>query len=57
MRAKLFRHGATISVLAAGGGLCGGGMYLGVPVEMAVGAGAMTLLSAGGLQVIFACRT
>ncbi|CAM9152730.1 unnamed protein product [Pylaiella littoralis] len=51
MRAKVFRHGATISVLAAGGGLCGGGVYLGIPVEMAVGAGAMTLLSAGGLQM------
>lgn len=53
MQAKLFRHGATLSLLAAGGGLCGGSMFLGAPVEMAVGAGAMTLLSAGGLQVTY----
>lgn len=50
-QAKLVRHGATFSVLAVGGGLSGGSVFLGAPVEMAVGAAAMTLLSAGGLQV------
>lgn len=51
-RAKLFRHGSTASLLTAGGGLAGGGVFLGAPVEMAAGAVAMTLVSAGGLQVI-----
>ena len=50
-QAKLVRHGATFSVLAVGGGLSGGSVFLGAPVEMAVGAAAMALLSAGGLQV------
>lgn len=50
-QAKLLRHGATFSVVAAGGGLSGGSVFLGAPVEMAVGAAAMTLVSAGALQV------
>lgn len=50
-RAKLLRHGATASLLAAGGALSGGVVFLGAPPEMAVGAVAMSLVSAGGLQV------
>eukprot|EP00903_Cladosiphon_okamuranus_P016662 g15365.t1 len=49
-QAKLLRYSATFSSVAVGGGLSGGSVYLGAPVEMAVGAVAMTLLSAGGLQ-------
>lgn len=51
-RAKLLRHGSTASLLTAGGGLAGGSVLLGAPVEMAAGAVAMTLVSAGGLQVL-----
>lgn len=50
-RAKILRHGATWSVVFVGGGLVGGSLFLGAPVEMAVGAGAMALFSAAGLQV------
>ncbi|CAM9203809.1 unnamed protein product [Hapterophycus canaliculatus] len=49
-RAKLLRHGSTFSVLVAGGGLSGGCVFLGAPIEMGVGAAGMTLLAAGGLQ-------
>ncbi|CAM9166419.1 unnamed protein product [Ectocarpus sp. 12 AP-2014] len=48
--AKLVRHGTTFAVLAAGGGLSGGSVFLGAPIEMAVGAAGMALASAGGLQ-------
>ncbi|CAB1117285.1 unnamed protein product [Ectocarpus sp. CCAP 1310/34] len=48
--AKLVRHGTTFAVLAAGGGLFGGSVFLGAPIEMAVGAAGLALASAGGLQ-------
>ena len=50
-QAKLLRHGGTFSMLAAGGGLSVGGVFLGAPPEMGAGAAAVTLVAVGGLQV------
>lgn len=47
----MVRYGATLSVLMVGGGLAGGSVYIGGPMEVAGGVVVTTLLAAGGLQV------
>lgn len=47
----MVRYGATFSVLVVGGGLAGGSVYIGAPMEMAGGVAVTTLLAAGALQV------
>ena len=51
-RTRIVRHGATFSVLAAGGGLAGSSVYFGAPLEMAVGVAATTLVAVGSVQVL-----
>lgn len=50
-RAKFLRYGATASLLSGGGALTGASIFFGAPVELAVGAFAVTVVSASGLQV------
>ncbi|CAM9447207.1 unnamed protein product [Choristocarpus tenellus] len=49
-RFKWMRHGTTISLLATGGCLTGGSIYLGGPVEVTGGLVAISLVGAAGLQ-------
>ncbi|CAM9610413.1 unnamed protein product [Ascophyllum nodosum] len=51
-RTRIVRHGATFSVLAAGGGLAGSSVYFGAPLEMAVGVAATTLVAVGSVQYL-----
>lgn len=47
----MVRYGVTFSVLVVGGGLVGGSVYIGAPIEVAGGVAVTTLLAAGALQV------